>query len=60
MPMIVNYCHKCLAHYRHSRNCIIRTSLMVQWLRLHTSNARMQGKGCILVQGTKIPHAAVG
>ena len=31
------------------------TSLVVQWLRLHASNAR--GTGSILGQGTKIPHA---
>ena len=32
------------------------TSLVVQWLRLHTSNAG--GAGLIPGQGTKIPHAA--
>ena len=31
------------------------TSLVVQWLRLHTSNA--EGMGLIPGQGTKIPHA---
>ena len=33
-----------------------RTSLAVQWLRLHTSNAG--GAGLIPGRGTKIPHAA--
>ena len=32
-----------------------RTSLAVQWLTRHTSNA--QGAGSIPGQGTKIPHA---
>ena len=32
------------------------TSLAVQWLRLHASNAR--GVGSIPGQGTKCPHAA--
>ena len=31
------------------------TSLVVQWLRLHTSNA--EGVGSIPGWGTKIPHA---
>ena len=31
------------------------TSLVVQWLRLHASNA--EGAGLIPHQGTKIPHA---
>ena len=31
------------------------TSLVVQWLRFHASNAR--GAGLIPGQGTKIPHA---
>ena len=34
---------------------IRRTSLVVQWLRLHTPNAG--GTGSILGQGTKIPYA---
>ena len=31
------------------------TSLVVQWLRLHTSNAG--GRGSVPGQGIKIPHA---
>ena len=35
---------------------ILGTSLVVHWLRLHTSTAG--GTGSIPVQGTKIPHAS--
>ena len=38
------------------KNIITETSLAVQWLRLHTSNAR--GAGLIPGQGTKILHTA--
>ena len=37
------------------KNIITETSLAVQWLRLHTSNAR--GAGLIPGQGTKILQA---
>ena len=37
---------------RHSK--ILGTSLVVQWLRFHTSNAGVMGS--IPAQGTKIPH----
>ena len=37
------------------RNADRGTSLVIQWLRLHTSTAG--GTGSIPVQGTKIPHA---
>ena len=33
-----------------------RTSLVIQWLRVHSSNA--EGKGLISGQGTKNPHAS--
>jgi len=36
-------------------SCETGTSLVVQWLRLHASNARDMGS--IPGQGTKIPHA---
>ena len=39
-----------------SRNLVYLTSLVVQWLRLHTSKAG--GAVVIPGQGTKIPHAA--
>ena len=37
------------------RNCPSGVSLAVQWLRLHTSNARDAGSNT--GGGTKIPHA---
>ena len=40
------------------KNIITETSLAVQWLRLHTSNAR--GTGLIPGQGTKILQATHG
>ena len=38
-----------------SKKSLPGTSLVVQWLRLHASNARSTGS--IPGQGTKIPHA---
>ena len=43
-------------HSKGTRQTKIRTSLMVQWLRLCTSNAGRAGS--ILGRGTKIPHAS--
>ena len=36
----------------------IGTSLVVQWLKLHTPNAGGQGSGSIPDQGAELPHAA--
>ena len=44
-----------LKHSKHHMFKVHRTSLAVQWLRLHTSKA--VGAGLIPDQGTKIPHA---
>ena len=45
---------KCF-NFIYYKKYVLGTSLAVQWLQLHTSNA--QGIGLIPGQGTKTPHA---
>ena len=49
--------HPLHTHWSGPLKTQVRTSLVVQWLRLCTSNAG--GAGLIPGQGTKIPHAVV-
>ena len=49
--------HPSHTHWSGPLKTQVRTSLVVQWLRLCTSNAG--GAGLIPGQGTKIPHAVV-
>ena len=50
--LFLNFSHLFISH----KKIIVGTSLVVQWLKLHASNAR--DVGSISGRGTKIPHAA--